>query len=45
MAFKIEWTNNAKDNIHDITSYLLDNWSFEVAEKFTDNLIKQTNEA
>lgn len=42
MAFKIEWTDNAKENIRDITSYLLDNWSFEVAERFTDNLIEQT---
>jgi plasmid stabilization system protein ParE len=42
MAFKVEWTDNAKENIRDITSYLLDNWSFEIAEKFTDNLIEQT---
>jgi addiction module RelE/StbE family toxin len=42
MAFKIEWTDNAKEDIRDITSYLLNNWSFEVAEKFTDNLIEQT---
>lgn len=42
MAFKIEWTDNAKENIRDIASHLLDNWSFEVAEKFTDNLIEQT---
>ena len=42
MAFKISWTDNAKENIKDITNYLLDDWNFEVAEKFTDNLIDQT---
>ena len=42
MAFKISWTDNAKENIKDITNYLLDDWNFEVAEKFTDNLIEQT---
>ena len=42
MAFKISWTNNATENIKDITNFLLDDWSFEVAEKFTDNIIEQT---
>ena len=40
MAFKISWTNNATENIKDITNFLLDDWSFEVAEKFTDNIIE-----
>jgi plasmid stabilization system protein ParE len=42
MAFKISWTDNAKENVRDITNYLLDKWDFEVAENFSDNLIDQT---
>jgi plasmid stabilization system protein ParE len=30
MAFKISWTDNAKENIKDITNYLLYDWNFEV---------------
>jgi plasmid stabilization system protein ParE len=39
MAFKISWADNAKENIKDITNYLLDDLNFEIAEKFTNNLI------
>ncbi len=42
MAFKITWTNDAKENFRSITNYLLEEWNFEVADKFSDKLIEAT---
>jgi addiction module RelE/StbE family toxin len=38
MAYQIIWSDDAKEDYRDITYYLLDNYSFEVAEKFTETL-------
>lgn len=38
MAYEIIWSDDAKEDYRNITYYLLDNYSFEVAEKFTETL-------
>lgn len=38
MAYRIEWTENAKQDLKKIIEYLLEKWSLEVAEKFIDKL-------
>lgn len=38
MAYEIIWSDDAKEDFRDITHYLLDNYSFEVAEKFIETL-------
>lgn len=38
MAHRIEWTENAKQDLKKIIEYLLEKWSVEVAEKFIDKL-------
>ena len=36
MAHQVVWTDDAKANYRAITEYLLDAFSFEVADRFTD---------
>jgi len=38
MAYEIIWSDDAKEDYRNIAYYLLDNHSFEVAEKFTETL-------
>lgn len=38
MAYKIEWTENAKQDLFKIIEYLVEEWSVEVAENFVDKL-------
>ena len=38
MAYKIEWTENAKQDLKKIIEYLRDEWSVDIAEKFVDRL-------
>lgn len=41
MAYEIVWSDDAKEDYRDITYYLLDNYSFEVAERFTETLFEK----
>ena len=38
MVKKISWTSQAKEDYRDIISYLLDKWSFDIADKFTTHV-------
>jgi addiction module RelE/StbE family toxin len=38
MAYKIEWTENAKQDLKKVIEYLVEEWSVDVAEKFVDKL-------
>ncbi len=38
MAYEIEWTENAKEDLKKIVEYIRDEWSLESAEKFVDKL-------
>jgi plasmid stabilization system protein ParE len=38
MVKKISWTSQAREDYRDMISYLLDKWSFEIADKFTDRI-------
>ncbi len=38
MAYKIEWTENAKQDLKEIIEYLVEEWSVDVAENFVDKL-------
>jgi plasmid stabilization system protein ParE len=38
MVKKINWTSQTREDYRDIISYLLDKWSFEIADKFTDHV-------
>ena len=38
MAKKVIWNPEAKEDFREIVNYLLDNWSYEIAEKFTDQV-------
>nr|MCU0342100.1 type II toxin-antitoxin system RelE/ParE family toxin [Spirosomataceae bacterium] len=40
MAKKIIWHPEAKEDFRSIIDYLLENWSFEVADRFTDSVDK-----
>ena len=35
MAKKVIWTNNAKEDLFNILSYLQNTWSFRIADKFS----------
>ena len=41
MAFEIKWTSAAKENYHEMVSYIYDEWGPTDAEKFTDLLQSQ----
>ena len=38
MDNEIVWSDDTKENYRDIIYYLLDNYSFEVTERFTETL-------
>jgi len=38
MAYEIKWTQVAKDNYHEIVSYIYDTLGEIIAERFTDEL-------
>ncbi len=38
MAEKVVWMSKAKEDYREIISYLLDKWSFEVADRFTTQI-------
>lgn len=38
MAKTLKWSDSAGEDFHEIINYLLDNCSFEVADKFTDDV-------
>lgn len=40
MAKKVIWNPEAKEDFRKIVDYLLDAWSYEVAEKFTEQVDK-----
>ena len=39
MAYEIVWTSASRENYRDIIDSLLEKWSFEVAEEFTNKII------
>jgi plasmid stabilization system protein ParE len=38
MAYEIEWTENAKQDLYKIIEYLRDEWSIDSAWKFVEKL-------
>ncbi|MGE5339943.1 MAG: type II toxin-antitoxin system RelE/ParE family toxin [Candidatus Omnitrophota bacterium] len=38
MAYEIEWTENAREDLKRIIEYIRDEWSINVAEKFIDKV-------
>jgi plasmid stabilization system protein ParE len=40
MIDNVQWLEAAQDDFRQIANYLLDEWSFVVAEKFTDEIDK-----
>lgn len=38
MDYDIEWTEEAREDYRTVTSYLLDVYDFEVADRFTDTV-------
>ena len=41
MAYEIIWSKDARENYRDIIDILLERWSFEVAEEFSDKIIER----
>jgi plasmid stabilization system protein ParE len=39
MAYEIIWTSASRENYKDIIDSLLEKWSFDVAEEFTNKII------
>jgi plasmid stabilization system protein ParE len=39
MAYEIEWTENAKQDLYKIIEYLRDEWSVDSAWKFVDRML------
>ncbi|MCY7358343.1 MAG: type II toxin-antitoxin system RelE/ParE family toxin [Rudanella sp.] len=44
MAHTVIWSEKAQQQINQIINYLYDNWSFEVAGKFTDQLVESSEQ-
>ncbi|MBN8823723.1 MULTISPECIES: type II toxin-antitoxin system RelE/ParE family toxin [unclassified Spirosoma] len=40
MAYSLIWSEDAQENIRTIINYLLDFWGDDVAEQFSERLIK-----
>lgn len=38
------WSEKAQEQINQIINYLLDNWSFEVADKFANQMTKASEQ-
>jgi plasmid stabilization system protein ParE len=39
MAYEIAWTRDSRENYRDIIDSLLEKWSFEAADEFTNKII------
>jgi plasmid stabilization system protein ParE len=39
MAYEIVWTGDSRENYRDIIDSLLEKWSFEAADEFTNKII------
>jgi plasmid stabilization system protein ParE len=44
MAYTVIWSEKAQQQISQIIDYLYDNWSFEIAEKFADQMTKSSEQ-
>ena len=44
MAHTVIWSEKAQQQINQIINYLLDNWSFEIADKFSDQMTKASEQ-
>jgi plasmid stabilization system protein ParE len=44
MAKTVKWSDSAGEDFYEIVNYLMDNWSFEVADKFTDDVEEILNQ-
>jgi plasmid stabilization system protein ParE len=38
MAYEIAWTRDSRENYRDIIDSLLEKWSFEAADEFTNKI-------
>lgn len=44
MAHQVIWSEQAQQDIHNILNYLTDNWSDTIAERFSDQMIKSSEQ-